>query len=270
MKINHVLGMMRVRNEARWICDVIRVQLPLVERIFILDDHSNDGTPDLCSQFPEVTLFRSTFEGLDETRDRQWLLDQVIQAVPAAQVNRDSPWFVLALDGDEVLEKSAPNQIREVLNEAAIHCLSLRILYCWNDPLKIRVDGVYADFRRPSLFRLLNPAFRFQKTPFGNGANVHCPQVPQEYLHHTIRSDIAVLHLGYLEAEDRIRKYEWYNAIDQCNKGEDGYRHVVIGDLFPANSRFRWGGPLDLADLGDVAGEPYAWPENSRFRCVAK
>lgn len=263
MPAKHVLGMMRVRNEARWISDVIRAQLPLAERIFILDDHSNDGTPELCSQFPEVTLFRSEFEGLDESRDRQWLLDQVIKAVPPAQINRDSPWFVLALDGDEVLENSAANQIREALEEGAVHCLSLRILYCWNDPLKIRIDGVYGHFRRPSLFRLMNPAFRFQKTPFGNGANVHCPQVPQEYLHHTIRSDIAVLHLGYLDARDRIRKYEWYNAIDPSNEGEDGYRHMVIGDLFPANSKFRWGGPLRLGDLGCVAGVSYAWPENT-------
>jgi hypothetical protein len=182
------------------------------------------------------------------------LLDQVIKAVPAAEINGKSRWFVLALDGDEILEESSPAAIRSALEQEPANCLSFRVLYCWNSLDQVRVDGVYGDFRRPSLFRLINPAFRFQKTPFGNGANMHCPQVPQEYLHHAVNCDAKLLHLGYLHAEDRIRKYEWYNRIDPGNEAEDGYRHMVIGDSFAADSRFRWGGPLRLVNAGTLLG----------------
>jgi len=48
---------------------------------------------------------------------------------------------------------------------------------------------------------------------------------------------------------DRERKYQWYNAQDPNNAIEDRYRHMVIGDLFPADSKFDHGGPLKLAQL---------------------
>jgi hypothetical protein len=58
-----------------------------------------------------------------------------------------------------------------------------------------------------------------------------------------------LLHYGYLHREDRIRKYEWYTQQDPDNQAEDFYRHTVIGDLFPAEIRFRHGGPLKLREL---------------------
>jgi hypothetical protein len=49
-----------------------------------------------------------------------------------------------------------------------------------------------------------------------------------------------------------VRKYEWYRNIDGENPVEDGYRHMVVGDIFPAESRFRYGGPLQLEALCEV------------------
>ena len=90
---------------------------------------------------------------------------------------------------------------------------------------------VQGDFARPSLFRLMNRNFRFQKTPWGNGANFHCSSIPQELLHHAHGVCPApLLHLGYMDAEDRMRKFLWYSKIDPNNEVEDRYRHIIQGD----------------------------------------
>jgi hypothetical protein len=56
------------------------------------------------------------------------------------------------------------------------------------------------------------------------------------------------LHLGYMDRDDRVRKYAWYNEHDPHNQVEGCYRHMVIGDLpeFPASYKAKWGGPLEL------------------------
>jgi hypothetical protein len=97
------------------------------------------------------------------------------------------------------------------------------------------------------MFRLMNHNFRFQKTPYGS--NFHCSSIPQEMLHCAAPSGGRLLHWGYMDRSDRIRKYEWYNQLDPNNQGEDCYRHMVCGDLFPAEQRFRWAGPLELVPL---------------------
>ncbi len=72
---------MRVKNEQLHIYEVIASVLPLCRRIFVFDDHSTDGTPEICHRFGErVSLFPSPFEGLDESRDKNFLLKHVVQA----------------------------------------------------------------------------------------------------------------------------------------------------------------------------------------------
>ena len=117
----------------------------------------------------------------------------------------------------------------------------------WDREDQVRVDRWYCDFRRPSLFRLTDRALTFRRTPYGG--HFHCSSAPAQLLNRIQPIDARLLHYGYLRREDRIRKYHWYNQIDPGNPIEDGYRHMVIGDLFPAESRFRWAGPLELANL---------------------
>ena len=248
-----VFGMLRVKNEARWIVEVLQSILPLCERIFILDDHSEDGTPEFCERLDErITVYRSTFQGLDETRDNDFKHGRINTWVSDVHL-RGNHWStngVQAIDGDEVLEAAGPEIIRKTLETAVAHAFKLRIPYLWDSRDQIRVDGVYARFARPSLFRLFNGAFRFQQTPWGG--NFHCSSRSSSELLHSRRTKYApparLWHLGYLNREDRIRKYEWYNRIDPGNQAEDCYRHVCQGDVpeIPASARLKHAGPLRL------------------------
>ena len=246
----HFHGILRVKNEARWIARVVCSLLPMCERIHVLDDHSTDETPDICESITNVTVYRSTFEGLDESRDRDFLLQQVIDSVPWADLNENSPHIVCAIDGDEVLQAGGQGVLRNAVRQGG-YVWSPRILYLWNNERQWRTDGVYGQFRRPSFFRLISTHFRYQRTPFGNGANFHCSSIPQELLHYSTPINANLLHLGYLHRDDRLRKYAWYTAIDPNNAAEDGYLHMVQGDIpeVPADARLKHAGPLQLQQL---------------------
>ena len=281
-----VFGMMRIKNEARWIADVLASIQPVCDRIVVLDDHSTDDTVSICRRFEKVDVIESPFEGLNESRDKNFLLERLMELVPAedqhfTRGNPESPYFALCCDGDEVLEADGPAIIRETLSVAKAHSFALQIRFLWNNPETVRVDGVYGTFARPSLFRLMNSEFRFMSTPWGediNGhrANFHCASIPQEMLHHSLPCRARLWHWGYIDAEKRAAKFAWYNAVDGGNYAEDQYRHVAQGDDTPyewlverrddirrslgmgparhvmpraplAQERLKWAGPLQLA-----------------------
>jgi glycosyltransferase involved in cell wall biosynthesis len=225
-----IIGMMRVKNEARWIARSIESILPVCNEVLVMDDHSTDGTPEICAALAGVQVLRSPFEGVNEMRDKNWLLEQAGAA----------DW-ILAIDGDEVLAPGDAAAVRAAMN-TSYQCLSMRIVYLWNSENQARIDGVYGDFRRESAFR--PSGARFCGT--SAGGNFHCGNVPIGLRQKRHPIEATLLHLGYMNREDRLRKYAWYNAQDPRNGAEDGYRHMVIGDLFPADSAFAHGGPLRL------------------------
>src|SRR4051812_33672858 len=71
------VAMLRIKNEGRWIREVIESILPLCDHVFVMDDHSTDDTVEICESFPEVTVFKSPFVGINEARDKNWLYDRI-------------------------------------------------------------------------------------------------------------------------------------------------------------------------------------------------
>lgn len=236
-----IVAMLRVKNEARWIGEVLEAALQVCSEAFIMDDHSTDETPEVCRSFgARAHVLSSFFDGLDETRDKNWLIDQV-------QLNAPGAW-VLAIDGDEMLEN--PKAIEKTVASGHSDCYALRVLYLWNRRDRVRVDGVYGRFWRPSLFRLKYGA-RYRAT--GNGANFHCGNVPAEF-GVSSRSSAKLLHFGYMDVKDRQRKFAWYNENDPNNRLEDSYRHMVQGDPGgpSAAAHLRHAGPIELVSLETI------------------
>jgi glycosyltransferase involved in cell wall biosynthesis len=231
-----ICGMLRIRNEARWIERVLKSIIPLCERVVILDDHSTDNTTEICRSFPEVSLFPSPFKGLDEVRDKNYLLHKVADV---------RPQWVLHIDGDEELEPNGQEIIRRTVEAAEHQFYRLPVIYLWDSPDQMRVDGVYGNYKRASLFRPVNGS-RFESP---GKAGFHCGNVPAPIVGAAGICKARLLHYGYLNRSDRVKKYEWYNETDPKNSREDRYRHIVIGDVFPPESEFKHAGPLRLAPV---------------------
>lgn len=236
-----ITGCLRVRNEASRIERVIASLLPVCDRIAVFDDHSTDGTPFLCAGMPRTTVYDSPFAGLNEARDKGYLLDKI---------RATSDW-VLWIDGDELLTPESIPLLIDVSVTRLLNyqCVSFKILYLWNDEQTVRTDGVYGQFRRQSMFRPGSARF-----PEGSGPNFHCGNCPKSLWSKCYYPPVSLLHLGYLDAGERIRKYRWYRQYDPDigtpRDTNDGYRHIVVGDLFPADAKFQHGGPLVLESLG--------------------
>ena len=235
----NIYAMLRVKNESRWIDRVIRSIQPLCKKIIIFDDHSDDCTPQICEALG-CLVFYSRFTDTCEWRDRDTLL-RIARAEGAGYGD-----YGLMIDGDEILDPASVLAVRAAV-DGGVMCASFHVVYLWDRDDQIRIDRWYREFRRPSLFRFVPGDLSFKKSLSGGG--FHCSNAPAVLLDQQIPIPARLLHLGYLHREDRIRKFEFYNRVDPGNDLEDGYRHVVIGDLFPADSVFKHAGPLELQNI---------------------
>jgi len=234
-------GMLRIKNEEPWIAEVIESIRDLCDVIYVLDDHSTDRTAEICMRYaPQLHLLPSPFIGMDESRDKNWLYDQIVREC--------KPEWIVCIDGDEVLEKNGPEAIRKhVEAHPTIDSYKLKIEYMWNGRDLVRTDRIYGDFWRPSMFRPFHPdpdkpddlkvmnEFRFMATPFGrqrgnDKPNLHCSSVPQRRIHGAGRMPARLKHYGYMTRQNRVAKLDYYTSIDWKNLAEDCYRHMCQGD----------------------------------------
>jgi len=247
--------MLRVKDEARWIERVIRSLQPLCERIFVMDDHSTDNTVALCEALG-CEVYPSPFEGVNESRDKNWLLTKIWSAARIEIRGPESHHFIVAVDGDEELEVGGCAKIRAAC-KPTVHALALPIVYLWDRPDQIRCDGIYGKFTRGSVFRMISPFHAFGNPRFRTreSSNFHCGSIPFDLMRQVAKCDARLLHYGYMEKSDRLRKYDWYRALDGNNRIEDGYRHMVQGDVPEVPAEWRQGielmhaGPLELRPL---------------------
>lgn len=261
-----VACMMRVKNESRWIARAIESVKPLCgAHVYVYDDGSTDNTREIA-QSSGARVWRSPFdyalsEGLDERRDKEWLLRQV-----KSQGHFD---WILCIDGDEELEPGGCEKIRRALEtNPPVDIFALRILNLWNSVDSVRMDGVYGVMKRASLFRTSITA------PFesyaviqneGHHEGLHCSNAPGLGSIAAHPLNVFLLHYGALHCIDRVRKYEWITRLDPRNESEDFYQHMVQGDFasIPADAKLKYAGPLDIRKLprhlipkfeGDVPG----------------
>ncbi len=220
-----LIAMMRVKNEEEWLKKSILSMLPITDKIVILDDGSIDGTPEICAAFPELVEYhRQDEKFIDEARDKNHLLKWALD---------HNPDWILAMDGDEVLEELAPQTI---VNEIQLldpknpqyTVFYLHFLYFWNSPDTYRVEpGIYSNFWQARLFSLKNQNRHLAFLPTQHGSNFHCGSIPGNLRNLPRKLDVKVKHYGYLDSEQRERKYRWYCNNDPEQASQGYYEHLT-------------------------------------------
>lgn len=245
-------GMMNVRNEEKYIHDSIKSILPLCDFVFVVDDGSTDNTKKVCFDLgPRVVVFSRPPDMSDHVTDKtalkNYIYEHLLKYVTGKVVGDDSRDWVIAIDGDEVLRYATIDRVFDFASKTTAKSLSTKIHYLWDSRDKVRVDGCYGKMIRPSIFRIINPEFKFQPTPFP--CNLHCPNVPQELLGSAEElPGVDIVHYGYIDRDTRIKKWLWRQTADPDNLAEGYYLHTIQGDIpsVPPEVELTHAGPLTL------------------------
>jgi len=215
---------MRVKNAERWMNAALREAVGVCDQILVLDDGSTDRTPEICRSFSQVQ-YRYYQRPLEEARDRNELLQWALE--------NQAEW-ILALDGDEVLEEGAATTIRQEISrldprDPVYTFFNLRFLYFWNDPELYRCENsIYGNFWNPRLFTTWGQdtgKLSIGKT--GPGHDFHCCSIPANLQGRGRNIDVCVKHYGYLEPSDRQKKYNFYLQKDPEGAAKGNYNHLI-------------------------------------------
>lgn len=220
-----MLGLMRVKNEARWLEASLRSQW-FCDHIIILDDNSTDETEAVCAEFDgSVTRIPKPYEKFhDEGADREFL---------AAEAAKYNPEWICSLSGDEVLFEDTWDLILPFLDIPTTYVIDVLNLHLWNDKYTVRTDGNWKDQYRQSFWRFKPGKLTYQPD--------HCSLPDQITERPFTRCGARALHYGNLDPVNRMRRYKLYQT--------HGYEwpYLIQGDA---------GGPpagdLELKALEDV------------------
>jgi glycosyltransferase involved in cell wall biosynthesis len=189
-----MLGLMRVRNEARWLEACLRAQW-FCDHIIVLDDNSTDETAAICEEFgSSVTLISKYYDhGYEEGPDRENL---------AALARNYRPEWICSMDGDEVLLEDTWDKIQPALNDLSVPAIDVLNLHLWNNKYTVRVDGNWKEQHRQRFWRFKQGPLTYTKD--------HC-SIPNEITERPFaRLGVKMLHYGNIFAADRRRRYDRY------------------------------------------------------------
>lgn len=231
----NIICVMRVRNAERWIAPALAAASQLVDGFVILDDNSSDRTAELCRAFPKVRRYELQRDaGTDEARGKdklwQWALEE-------------HPDWILALDGDELLEDVAAIAICKELAvcSADVSALGFNVLYMWGTHDRYRVDGRYGDVRQPRLFRITGSAIDPGSLSFCDAIqdrSQNCGSIPVGLPGAVLYIDVNVKSYRYFQMAEQEAKEDANEPDDPFSAGASdshvGERGIV---LFPWHER---------------------------------
>lgn len=192
-----------VRNEVpHYLRQVLEHMSLFCEAIVVLDDASDDGTPELCASFPKVILHRNPAPTFweDESRLRFQLWNLTLESEPE---------WVLSTAADEFMEDRFIRERDEWLSIADHDVIAIWLHHFWDDFDHYRVDGGWEPQPKRMLIRI-QPGFSYEWDDF----RLHSERLPRNVPGPVLWSGLRAKHFGYVHREDRLRKYRRYKEND--------------------------------------------------------
>lgn len=208
-----IVGMMCVKNEARWIADVLR-GMWFCHRILLMDDHSTDGTVSIAEMFSNVEVLPSPFLDYDEPRNNTWLLKKVAGLEPD---------WVMHTMGDEVVEFDTWIKIQPLLHDPDYSTIRFRVINLWDGIFMARTDGQWAKREADTLWRWSHRSLTY--------TGMHCglPDGFEIRPHPDARlvPNATLRHYGYCSRTLRQEAYYFFMARDKNAVRLAGYRDLL-------------------------------------------
>lgn len=231
-----IVAHMVVRNEVgRYLRPCLEWLSTMVDRVYVWDDRSVDGTVHVAADYGEVAVRSLDAPGFldDESAFRQagW------QWMSELGHLRLGDW-VLSIDADEFLVGNGERSVRELLERAAFGGLPVtfnvaEIFGVREGRPLVRTDGFWGSIQARRFVPWTPQHVEFVPRAEGGGS---VPRMMAE-MPHACSDALTLLHFGYAEAIDRQTKYERYS------QGKGHNKMHVESILGPAKT-FAWAGQL--------------------------
>lgn len=206
MTQNKLTAAMITRNEAsRYLTEVLTDLEEYCHEIVILDDKSDDETPEIIQSY-EKTILYTTEEPLfrkSEQRIKDILWKQLLP--------RHTPEWVITIDADEKIDPRFKDKANDFLSIPGFNRIGFTILETWGSKDKVRLDKGWnpAGKITPLINRWL-PSVNYCFPPL----KLHVGRAPMNQPQPTLYTGMFMVHYGYSRQEDIEKKREWYKQED--------------------------------------------------------
>lgn len=206
----------------RYLPGYLRNVGPHVDGIIALDDGSRDSSGDFLESSQEV------LEVIRVPADRrEWDELGNHRALVAAALRHGADW-ILSLDADERVERDFRARAERVIARGRLLGMTafrLRYRELWDAPDQYRVDGIWDEKTRGSLFRAASDHIFDPRPLHGRKAPMQARWRGRYPL-----ADLTIYHLGMLRAEDRAARRERYERLDPDARWQPELGYAYLTD----------------------------------------
>lgn len=195
-------------NEAWILPRFLAVTSQFADVIIVADQHSTDGSREICQQFEKVRLIDNPSDNLRNNAERQKLL---LEAAREYQVPRR---IILALDADEILSATVLTspEWQTLLNAPPGTVIQFAVVELWDSPHFYRVCNQHGTYGT-------NPSRIVGYVDDGAehvGHKIHSPRVPvPPSATRLVLQDIVLMHYSLVPITRWWSKSRWYRCYER-------------------------------------------------------
>ena len=205
-------GLMVIKNEkSRYLKDFLDYHNGVMDKLFILDDQSDDGSFELCQEYDYVVVERRpddvpTFME-HEGAMRQYSWDRMVENLkPQEGVDWifciDADEFAVTYSGDSI--KDNISNLKPIVDGGLIHVMEIHGQTTKGHLLQ-RTDGYWNNSRNVARLMRFSKEGRYVRAKRAQACGF-----PDYYRTGAPMLDVKILHFGYLRDEDKEAKYRRY------------------------------------------------------------
>lgn len=196
-----IVGFLQIRNEmaSGHLERFLKLNMPLLDRLYVYDDASDDGTAELVEKYATKVIRGESRQFGSELKTKKRLLEIVKEECEPGDA-------LLRLDADEILYCSKIELLQLIKGafDQGFDSITLPHRNLWRAYHWYRTDDHYNDFRPARVWKLSD------SLDFANKTGLHITTDPIG-LKATLNSDLyPVIHFGFAEKNLILEKYKTY------------------------------------------------------------
>lgn len=212
---NKIVGLVAIRNEARFIEQCLRALSLYCDAIVILDDASTDNSLEIIEKIAKEVKVEKV------VKKTKWFRDEPGDKNLMLQAGREvgGTHFII-IDADEMLSATCLDDDflrKSILNLEPGEALYITFYNLWRSPKYYRNDGSqWSPY-------LIGCAFFDNKTCYFDSDFIHTPRIPQGLIEKSTHINDGVhglMHFQFINWENLLIKQAWYRCLERIRKPE--------------------------------------------------